>query len=91
MKLGQGIESSFLSHSLQVIELRTHTSTNPKAYYSPHTFPKSNFNKFQISPPLLSSSYDQPRQHIKKQRHSYFVNKGPSSQGYGSSSSHVWM
>ena len=35
-------------------------------------------------------SYDQPRQHIKKQRH-YFANKGPSSQGYGFSSSHVWM
>ena len=35
-------------------------------------------------------SYDQPRQHIKKQRR-YFVNKGSSSQGYGSSSSHVWM
>ena len=34
--------------------------------------------------------YDQPRQHIKKQRH-YFVNKGPSSQSYGFSSSHVWM
>ena len=34
--------------------------------------------------------YDQPRQHIKKQRH-YFVNKGPSSQGYGFSSSHIWM
>ena len=34
-------------------------------------------------------SYDQPRQHIKKQRH-YFVNKGPSSQGYGFSCSHVW-
>ena len=33
-------------------------------------------------------SYDQPRQHIKKQRH-YFVNKGPSSQSYGFSSSHV--
>ena len=31
-----------------------------------------------------------PRQHIKKQRH-YFVNKGLSSQGYGFSSSHVWM
>ena len=30
------------------------------------------------------------RQHIKKQRH-YFVNKVPSSQGYGFSSSHVWM
>ena len=35
-------------------------------------------------------SFDQPRQHIKKQIH-YFVNKGPSSQGYGFSSSHVWM
>ena len=35
-------------------------------------------------------SYDQPRQHIKKQRH-YFTNKGPSSQSYGLSSSHVWM
>ena len=35
-------------------------------------------------------SYDQPRQHIKKQRH-YFVNKGPSSQGYGFSSGHLWM
>ena len=35
-------------------------------------------------------SYDQPREHIKKQRH-YFVDKGPSSQGYGFSNSHVWM
>ena len=35
-------------------------------------------------------SYEQPRQHIKKQRH-YFANKGLSSQGYGFSSSHVWM
>ena len=35
-------------------------------------------------------SYDQPRQHIKKQRH-YFANKGPSSQGYGFSSGHVWI
>ena len=34
--------------------------------------------------------YDQLRQHIKKQRH-YFVNKGPSSQGYGFSCGHVWM
>ena len=35
-------------------------------------------------------SYDQPRQHIKKQRH-YFANKGPSSRSYGFSSSHVRM
>ena len=34
-------------------------------------------------------SYDQPRQYIKKQRH--FANKGPSSQSYGFSNSHVWM
>ena len=38
----------------------------------------------------LEGNYDQPRQLIKKQRH-YFINKGPSSQGYGFSSSHVWM
>ena len=35
----------------------------------------------------LEESYDQPRRHIKKQRH-YFANKGLSSQGYGFSSSH---
>ena len=35
-------------------------------------------------------SYDQPRQHIKKQRH-YFANKSSSSQSYGFSSSHVWV
>ena len=35
-------------------------------------------------------SYDQPRQHIQKQRH-YFANKGLSSQGYCFSNCHVWM
>ena len=35
-------------------------------------------------------SYDQLRRHIKKQRH-YFANKGLSCQGYGFSSSHVWI
>ena len=35
-------------------------------------------------------SYDQPKQHIKEQRH-YFANKSPSSQSYGLSSGHVWM
>ena len=39
---------------------------------------------------LGNKSYDQPRQHIKKQRH-YFANQGPSSQSYGFSSSHVWL
>ena len=40
--------------------------------------------------PPWKESYDQPKQHINKQRH-YFANKGLSSQGYGFSSSHVWM
>ena len=39
---------------------------------------------------LWKESFDQTRQHLKKQRH-YFVNKGPSSQGYGFSSGHVWI
>ena len=41
------------------------------------------------TPSSWKKSYDQPRQHIKKQRH-YFAN-GPSSQSYGFFSSHVWM
>ena len=35
-------------------------------------------------------SYDQPRQHIKKQRH-YFANKSLDSQSYGFSRSHLSM
>ena len=38
----------------------------------------------------LEGKYDQPRKHIKKQKH-YFAKKGPSSQGYGFSGSHIWM
>ena len=38
----------------------------------------------------LEGSYDQPRQHIKKQTH-YFANKCLSSQSYIFSSSHEWM
>ena len=39
---------------------------------------------------LLGRSYDQPRQHIEKQRH-HFANKGLSSQSYDFSSNPVWM
>ena len=39
---------------------------------------------------ICKKSYDQPRQHIKNQRH-YFANKSLSSQNHGFSSSHVWM
>ena len=40
--------------------------------------------------PPWNKNYDQSRKHIKKQKH-YFANKGPSSQSYSFSSSHVWM
>ena len=35
-------------------------------------------------------SYDKPRQHVKKKRH-HFTDKGPYSQIYGFSTSHVWI
>jgi len=38
----------------------------------------------------LEESYDQTRQHIKKQKH-YFANESLSSQSYGFPSSHIWM
>ena len=50
-------------------------------------------SKRDYTPPSVfpwKESYDQPRQHIKKQRHN-FANKGPSLQGYGFFSSHVWI
>ena len=49
------------------------------------------FGAMKLEDPCsLEESYYKPRQHIKKQRH-YFANKGPSSQSYGFSSSHVWI
>ena len=45
-------------------------------------------HEIQLTP--WKESYDQPRQHIKKQRH-YFANKGLSSQSYGFYSSRVWI
>ena len=45
-------------------------------------------HKEQDTTEAIKESDDQPRYHIKKQRH-YFANKGPSSQSYGFSSSHM--
>ena len=56
---------------------------------SPINFNKLSMDYLGFSTPW-KESYDQPREHIQKQRH-YFANKDPSSQGYGFSSSHVWM
>ena len=46
--------------------------------------------KFKKTLAPWKKSYDESRQHIKKQRH-HFVNKGSCSQSYGFSSSHVQM
>ena len=46
--------------------------------------------RHEIKRCLLLGRNVMKRHHIKKQRH-YFANKGPSSQSYGFSSSHVWM
>ena len=46
------------------------------------------WNQKMLAP--WKKSHDQPRHYIKKQRH-YLADKGPSSQSYGFSSSHVWM
>ena len=57
------------------------------AYQAP---PSMGFSRQDNCSGVPLPSPDQPRQHIKKQRH-YFVNKGLSSQSCGFSSSHVWM
>ena len=58
----------------------------PTCYWHSLSLAKPIF--YFLSSKLLS--LDQPRQHIKKQRH-YFANEGPSSQSYSFPSSHVWM
>ena len=43
-----------------------------------------------VTAAMKKENCDKHRQHIKKQRH-YFSDKGPSSQSFGFSNSHVWM
>ena len=57
-------------------------------FFHPCRWWRQPWNKKTHSP--WKKSYDQPRQHIKKQRH-YFANKGLCSQGYGFSSRYVLM
>ena len=59
-------------------------------FWAPKPLPMVNAAMKLKSLAPWKKSNDQPRQHIKKQRH-YFANKGPSSQSCGFSSSHVWM
>ena len=60
-------------------------------WHSQASLGRSLVGSLLLSPGSWSSqSYDQPRQHIKKQRY-YFANRGLSSQSYGFSSIHIWM
>ena len=68
---------------------RRNSSPKSQSSLSAYADPDTHF-KFTTMLTPWKESYDQPRQHIKKQRH-YFVKKGPSTQGYGFYSSHVWM
>ena len=75
----------------RAMQAGTHTAYTGGEQNSPsfwRTIYKRYYEPMTLTP--WKKSYDQPRQHIKKQRH-YFASKGPSSQGYGFSSSHVWM
>ena len=47
------------------------------------------WNAFTFVASNNKTIYEKHRQCIEKQRH-HFANKGPSSQGYGFSSSHIW-
>ena len=73
-----------------------HDSFNPKdCHQNPEISPGGKFWPGNLKICIWvyapwKKSYNQPRQHIKKQRH-YFAGKGPSSQSYGFSSSHVEM
>ena len=73
------------------IDGETNSGNNGWLYFSGfqnHIWWLQPWNEKTFTP--WKESYDQARQHIKKQRH-YFANKGPYNQHYGFSSSHVWM
>ena len=81
----------FVLESLDIIYKEEHCQMLPRTIWHEELSYLKHKNQLFISVYLfLGRKYDQPRQHIKKQRH-YFVNNGLSSQGYGFSSDHVWI
>ena len=90
-KLGNNIEPGVLIHTLFFF-----SQGPPPPIHTGYFLGLQNHCRWWLQPwyskivAPWKKSYDQPRQHIKKQRH-YFANKGPSSQSYGFSSSHVKM
>ena len=76
--------------SCQIDEETVETMTDFMIWGSKITADGDCSHEIKKTPALWKKNCDQPRQHIKKQRH-YFANKGPSRQSYDFSSSHVWM
>ena len=89
-----GVGCHFLPQCMKVkseSEVAQSCLTSATPWTAAHQAPPSlGFSRQEHWSGLPFPSPDQPRQNIKKQRH-YFANKGPSSQVYGFSSSHVWM
>ena len=85
-----------LHHLLELAQTHVHCvgdaiqPSHPLLSPSPPAFNLSQHQSLSNESAPWKESYDQPRQHIKKQRHD-FANKGLSRQGYGFSSSHIWM
>ena len=75
------------------LEKETDTHSSILAWRIPWTEEPGLENSTERGARMLApwkKSYDQPREHLRKQRH-HFANKGTYSQSYGFSSSHVWM
>ena len=71
---------------IQMVSMWTKIASNLKSMKN-NNLPNLLFEKYIL---CLVNIYDKTRQCIKKQRH-HFADKGLHSQGYGFSSSHVWM
>ena len=91
----QGLPSNFycsttvMAKSKKELKVKEESKINKQT--NKNTSLKLGIQKIKImASDIIITNNDQPRQHIKKQRH-YFANKGPSSQCYGFSSGHVWM
>ena len=89
--------SLFITNSRSLLKLMFIELVMPSNHFilcrplllSPSIFPSIRVFSNESALRIRWPNYDQTKQHIKKQRH-YFADKGPSSQGYGFSSSHVW-
>ena len=87
-KLHECLVSQWMNHSPSTEAMSCNLAR--RVHWRHHALIQITFSHFLSSKLSAYSLERKLRLHIKKQRH-YFVSKSPSSQGYGFSSSHVWM